>query len=183
MHRTTGFSLFLWIVFLLMAASAAAGEHFHAPRSAAEKALADILWASDYDRGFLDYLFADANRDPKKDRLYAPLVSKGLRAALGAHEKGLPKDVCDGHFRSGRICGYDANPLTCRKDVGEYLYATREKGKAGTIIALVSEGQLIPDDRVVYKIVRQDARWKLDGVFCPGGPKFNFREKEKKTAD
>ncbi len=179
MHPQTRMAWFIGLAFLLVATPLwAANERFRAPRNDAETALSKILWKADYDRGFLDYLFADPNRNPKHDGVYQALVSKKMRESVLAYEKALPKNVCDGKFRSGRMCGYDANPLTCRADVGHYLYATQEKTKAAAIIALISEEQIIPDDRVTYKLVKQGGAWKIDGVLCPNGPGFNYKKPE-----
>jgi len=164
------------LAFLLFAPPlSAANEHFRAPRNDVEGALSKILWKADYDRGFLDYLFADPNRNPKHDGTYSALVTKGLRDSVIAYEKTLPKNVCDGKFRSGRNCGYDANPLTCRTEVGHYLYATQNKPKTAATVALISEEQIIPDDRVTYKLVKQGGVWKIDGILCPNGPAFNAK--------
>ncbi len=177
MHLTTRLGLILGLAFLFFAAPlSAANEHFRGPRSEAERALSKILWKADFDRGFLDYLFADPNRNPKHDVNYAPLVTKNLRASVIAYEKGLPKDLCDGHFRSGRICGFDANPVTCRKEEGAYLYATQGKTKTAVTIALISEDQIIPDDRVTYRLLKQGGAWKIDGILCPSGTAFNYKK-------
>jgi hypothetical protein len=147
---------------------------FHPPVTPAERALDATLRAAEADDGVLDNLL-----EGRGERGYRPTVNYGSRltgsllAAIRRAERDMVRRECGGRYKSGEICGLDYNPITCAQDrVGRRLVATLSDSAGRTRIALASA----PGGPVhaTYTAVEEGGAWKVDGVSCAAGVKFNM---------
>ena len=159
-----------------VAAQSAAEEPFHAARSAQEKALNEILLLSDRDDNLFDFVLKRPWYDAKKDKGYARLFSKGLLAAwAGAEARAVERD-CQGKYIDGEICGLDYSPITCGNATSDkgYRFRTMKADEREATVFSRWTGQEAKADGPQYQLVKEGGGWRLDGVDCGNGAKFNM---------
>jgi hypothetical protein len=166
--------LALTVLALTPAGGFAAIGGFHAPQSVAEKALDRIIARADKDENQLDNLFNRYGPVPVRRRVdYTALLSPALLSAMARHERALVKQDCGGRYRSGEVCGMDSSPITCSQDSAPpYTYKTTATAADMVIIALRWPTE--PKTVATYRLKRFAAAWKVDGVDCAEGDRFNF---------
>ncbi len=160
---------------------------FHIAKSDAEKVLDEILRRADKDRNIFDYVLGHPWYDHEKGTGYSHLFTKNLLRTLAKEEAEFVKYSCDGKYLEGELCGFDYSPITCAQDFSEqgYIYWTKkDNGHKAIIYYLWSladkteeffPGSDITDkNKNFYKLIKDDGHWKLDGVDCGNGAKFNM---------
>jgi hypothetical protein len=171
-------------VFTLLAMAATAAivaetsshESFHAAQSAPEKTLDEIIRRSNNDQNMLDYALKRPWYDAKKNTGYSRLFTKGFLAALAGVESALVKQDCKGHYVEGEICGIDYNPITCGQDSNgnQHLYQTDGESNEAVTISYLWAANDSRADSPLFRLVKDREAWKLDGVACRNGAKFNM---------
>ena len=151
-------------------------ESFHVAQSDAEKALDDILRRYNTDHNMFAYVVGRPWYDAKKDTGYSLLFTKNLLQAVAKAESDAVKDSCGGKYIKGELCGLDFNPITCAQDYSEdgYLYRTIEDDGHKAIMFYLWAGHKPSDARTFYRLIKNGDHWKLDGVDCGNGDKFNM---------
>ena len=164
---------------LILAAGAAfawpaAADTIHPPTSYAERALDGILKHADYDANQLDNLFGGRGQKNFHASVdYGKVLTAPLLAAITAKQKAMVQADCGGAYRKGDICGMDTSPITCAQDISDnYLYRTESSADDRAEIAYFWPGTRNPV--ATYRLVRQAETWKLDGISCADGDRFNF---------
>ena len=156
-----------------VAAVLAASAGFHAPETASERVLDRMLKRAGADEEQLDNLFHRFGPVAAAKRVdYRALLSDGLLDAMRGEERREVQRECGGHYQPNVICGMVSSPITCAQDFpSAYLYRTLAEGADRAIIAFKS-----PDGGLVatYRLKRFSGNWKIDGVECHGGARFNF---------
>jgi hypothetical protein len=152
----------------------ASAESFHPPATAAEKALDQILKRAGKDDDELDNLLGGrGNKSFHRTVDYTAMLTKPLMAAIAAKEQALVQSECGGQYREGDICGLDYSPITCAQDSNDsHLYRTETSAEnyAEVSYDASKDGKAA----VTYRLVRETAGWKIDGIRCNDGDLFNF---------
>ena len=147
-------------VFLIAAAQPAvsADMAFHPASTDAELALDRVLKTADGDRRIPDNLFHRAPVPAALRVVYARLLTPAFLASLRQQERALVQKDCGGVYRSGEICGFDYNPITCAQDVASsFAYETlRDTGKTA----------IIGWQGNTYMLMHERGAWKLARVSC-----------------
>ncbi len=167
-------------IFALSLASAetnskpAARESFHIAQSDAEKILLDIIRRANTDNNIIKYILGRPRYDAKKDTGYSYLFTKTLLQVMAKKESDLVKRSCGGKY-TGKICGIDYNPITCSQDFIDegYLFQTKEDNGHKAVIHFLWT-PFIDDGSTFYILIKDGAHWKLDGINCGNGAKFNM---------
>ena len=162
-------------------------EPFHFARSDAEKALAEILRLYTNDSNMFYYVTGRPYYDAKKDTGYARLFTKNLLQSVGKADSDLIKLEPDGKCVEGYLCGLDYDPIFCAQDSSDngYIYwTTEDDGHKAIIYYLWSWGdktdEFFPgsdktyESKKFYRLIKDDDHWKLDGIDCGDGTKFNM---------
>jgi hypothetical protein len=177
-------SLILFVVLLLAlptawAAEIPAGEPpFHPPQTAAEKALDGIFRLDTTDENLLPFAIGEPWYDPAKDTGYARHFTNPLLKAWRKAQAKLAQADCGGKYEDGQLCGFEFDPIICGQDYPDvFLYRTTKSSKQETIITYtwsqsVEEG--IEIDGPLYRLTKDKGDWKLDGIDCGTGGKFNM---------
>jgi len=149
---------------------------FHPPQTEAEKVLDKIFDLEDKDSNVLFFALGTPAYDPAKDTGYARLFTKALLKAWRKKEADLVQDDCDGKYREGEICGLDFDPIVCGQDrPDKFVFRTIKSGKeSATMIATWREYVKREETFTVYRLVKEEGDWKLDGVDCRNGHTFNM---------
>lgn len=150
-------------------------EPFHIANSDAEKALLDIIRRAIKDDNIIKYVLGTFRLEETKDNIYSRLFTKNFLRAAAKKESDLVKRSCDGEYRIDEICGIDYNPISCAQDFIDegYLFRTKEdNGHKATINFLWTP--FIDKGRRFYRLIKDGDHWKLDGVDCGNGAKFNM---------
>ncbi len=157
-----------------MAFGQAQPARFHRPVTSVERALDATLRAAESDNAVLDNLL-----EGRGERGYRPTVNYGSRltasllAAIRNAERDMVRRECGGRYKSGEICGLDYNPITCAQDrIGRRLLSTvsGSAGRARIALASAPGGPL----HATYAMVDDGGVWRLDGVSCSVGARFNI---------
>ncbi len=148
-------------------------ESFHVAQSEAEKALLDIIRRAVTDDNVIEYVLGTPGYDPKKDSGYSLLFTKKLLRVMAKKESDLVKKECNGKY-TNEICGIDYNPITCSQDFIDegYLFQTKEDTGHKAVIHFLWT-PFIDDGSTFYILIKDGGRWKLDGIGCKVGAKFN----------
>ncbi len=151
-------------------------EPFHIAKTDAEKALDDILRRADKDGNMLEYVLGTSGYNAKIDPGYSRLFSINLLRAVAKAESDVVKRYCDGKYRDDDFCGLDYNPISCIQDSSEegYRYKTTEDDSHKAIIFYQWVGYDPNKARVFYRLIKDGGLWKLDGIDCGNGAKFNM---------
>jgi hypothetical protein len=150
-------------------------ESFHIARSPAEKALDGIIRRADKDDNVIEYVLGTPYYDAKKDDGYSRLFTKKFLRAAAKKEADLVKKSCDGKY-TDEICGLDSSPILCAQDFSEkgYLYRTIEGDGHKAVIYYLWVGDNPDNLKTFYRLIKVGNKWKLDGVHCGNGLKFNM---------
>jgi hypothetical protein len=156
--------------------ASAPARAFHAARSAPEKTLDNILRRAIRDPNIVEFVLATPHCDAKKDTGYAPLFSKPLLKALADAQAALVKHDCGGRYIEGEICGIDHDPILCGQDYPDkgYLFQTSSENRQQAIVSTQWIGGDAQEAHPLYRMARDGGSWKLDGVDCRIGAKFNM---------
>ena len=149
---------------------ASAESHFVPASTVPETALDRILHLADSDGEQLANLLHRPGADGRVD--YAQILTPALIAAMRNTEKQLVQEDCGGKYLQGEICGLDYSPITCAQDTApSYIYHTvLELGDRAVIEYAWPSGKV---PVATYMIVKVRNGWKIDGVTCAHGGKFN----------
>lgn len=154
-------------------------EEYSAPINEAEQVLDSILafgmLASREDRfgPFMDFILGYPKRNTDFDHLYEPFFTPELIEAWRKAEREQVARDCDGRYVEGQLCGLGFNPLTCGQDdpPAGYVYSTDVETEQFMLISSVWKGW--NDPTAVYRMVQREGQWRLDGVLCADGDRFN----------
>ncbi len=173
-RRLTPYIAALLVAGVGRASLAAPAAQFHAPQSAAERALDRIVKRADTDDEQLDNLFHRFGPVPAAKRVdYRAMLSAPLLAAMRGEERRQVQADCGGQYQADGICGLDFSPITCSQDnVPAYQYRTLAATPDTAMIELRWPGE--KNIAATYRLKRMDGAWKIDGVACDGGVRFNF---------
>ncbi len=148
---------------------------FHAPQTPTENVLDQMLKQADKDGSQLDNLFHRFGPIPAGERFdYSAIISNELLTAMRNEERREVQKECGGHYQTDSICGLDFSPITCSQDTGSaYLYRTvlTTADKATVEFSWPEENFVV----ATYRLKRFAGVWKIDGVACYRGLRFNFR--------
>ena len=146
---------------------------FHPPVTPAERALDATLKAADADDSVLDNLLQGrGERDYRPTVDYRSSLTAALLAAIRKAERDMVRRDCGGRYKSGEVCGLDYNPITCAQDrIGQRFVATMSDAAGHSRIVLASAPH--GPGHATYVMVEEAGAWKLDGVSCSAGSRFN----------
>lgn len=172
--------LLVVLTVLSSACIAADKAAFYPPQTEAEHALDGIL-ARDRqgDADMIGYLVQYSERDKSKDANYTAFFTNGFVKAVSAFEKKLVDTQCDGKY-TGELCGHDASYISCGQDTpDEYLYQTEQANDKEATIAAIWSPEYTESIKYksTHRLLKQNGRWKLDGVACANGQSFNFKSR------
>ncbi len=142
----------------------------------------------------LDYIQTWPHQRPDVELQYQNLFTKDFIYGWAREEERLVNIECDGKYDNDRICGLDFVALTCCQDGGGiYLYRTLEESESHAIIAVIwysawPDFQLCREPSydletfnpenynamVLYKLVKRNEAWLLDGLVCSHNKKPYF---------
>lgn len=147
---------------------------FHAPVTPAEKVLDTILARANQDDNLFEFILKRPWYDPAKGSGYENMFSRTLLDEWARAEASMVKESCDGVYREGEICGIDYDPISCSQDPPDaYTYRTKIASNQRVVIA--SMAPYSATGAVNYVFVKTNGKWKLDGVDCGDGVKFNIQ--------
>ncbi len=151
-------------------------EPFHIAKSDAEKILDSIIHLTGKDANMYAYALGLPWYDAKKNTGYSRLFTKNFLRVAAKAELDAVKENCSGEYRDDDICGLDYDIFTCQESTSEkgYLYRTKEDNGQMAIIYYLWVGESIEEDRTFYKLIKDGGNWKLDGIDCGNGVKFNM---------
>ncbi|MCT4626439.1 hypothetical protein [Halodesulfovibrio sp.] len=154
-------------------------DGFSSPINEAELALDAILTfdqlASQDDRfgPFMDFIIGYPERDTTFDHLYKSFFTPALIKAWRTAERDRVMQDCKGEYIDGDLCGLGFNPLSCAQDdpPNGYVYKTQMETDKFILIAAAWKGW--EDPTAIYRMVFEENQWRLDGVICADGDRFN----------
>ena len=146
---------------------------FHLAESAPEKTLDRIIRRSE-EGAFVDDLLKvpGASGGNHQDMFTAPLLK-----AFADVEARVVQENCRGEYVEGPLCGLDGNPVSCGQDSDVRPYVYRTLKQDGRVALVVSHWQGVSPDILLpsYRLVKMGNEWKVDGVQCGDGLKFNMK--------
>ena len=166
----------------LIAGTAAAAPAFHAAQSAAEQALGRMLKADESPVGHLDPTGGVFGHRPltipPPGAPYLKYLTTPLAKAILFAEASAVKANCGGVYKSGELCGMDADPIVCAQDFPDhYLFRTTQSRPSRVVI----EAAWPPDPAAAapitsgsYRLTLSGGIWKIDGISCAGGDSYNW---------
>jgi hypothetical protein len=163
-------------------ALAAAAPAFHPARSAPERGLERILKADEKPPGHIDPTDGAAGHRPltrpPPGAPYLRYLTRPLATAILAAEAGEVKVSCGGVYKSGELCGMDSDPIVCAQDFPDhYLFSTSETGPNRAVIEAAwppDPAGAAPAASGAYRLTLSGGAWKIDGVACAGGDRYNW---------
>jgi hypothetical protein len=165
----------------LAAGSASAAPAFHPARTGAEQALARILKLGGDKPDQVDPAIGAPGRRPRTTppagAAYLRYVTKPLAVAILAAEAHEVKANCGGVYKSGELCGMDADPIICAQDFPEsYLFRTTRGGPSLAVVeaAWPPEQGAQAKANAAYRLKLAGGVWKIDGVSCAAGDAYNW---------
>jgi hypothetical protein len=146
---------------------------YHAPVTAAEKALDGYIIKAGNDPYVLNNLFHGTPLpDPSKAVDYTTMLTPALIAAMTKEQNAQLQQGCGGKYIDGQSCGINFNPIQCGQDESPaYLYDTLSNSPQTVTIASKWPDQ---SDIHTYRLVNSAGTWKIDGVSCAGTLSFNM---------
>ena len=172
-----------WAAGLAVSAGAAAGAPaFHPAQSAAERALERILKADEKPPGQIDPTDGAAGHRPRTTpppgAPYLKYLTRPLATAILAAEAREVKANCGGVYKTGELCGMESDPVVCAQDFPDhYLFRTKEAGPNRVVIEAAwppDHAGAAPSASGAYGLVLGGGVWKIDGVSCAGGDRYNW---------
>lgn len=165
----------------LAAGAASAKPAFHPAQTTPERTLAQILKLDGDKPDLVDPATDSPGRHPRTTpapgAAYLKYLTTPLAVAILTAEARLVKANCGGVYKSGELCGMDADPIICAQDFpASYLVRTTQSGPALVVI----EAAWPPDKGAqstasgVYRLKLIGGVWKIDGVSCGGGDAYNW---------
>lgn len=149
---------------------------FHAANTQAEKTLDAIIKQSETDENMIEYILNRPGYDPSKDNGYSHLFTPALLKAWTDKEANLLRQDCGGKYIDGEICGIDYSPITCGQDiVGGHFYRTLNSSANTTSTVMAATSPQPDSSGAIYRLVRDEEGWKLDGVDCGANIRFNAK--------
>jgi hypothetical protein len=155
---------------------AASSLPFHKAQTAQEKTLESLFHQAEEKSGFIfSVLRREPLTDEEKDRANNLFTDK-LVEAWRDKEKNEVKRTCSGHSVEGEICGLDYDPLLCAQDDndGLFLFQTEREDSDQVIISMRWNDNAPSSSLGSYRLIKEDNKWKLDGVACANGGRFNM---------
>ena len=165
----------------LAAGSASAKPAFHPAATPAEQTLARILKLDGDKPGQIDPTNGVAGRRPRTTpptgAAYLKYLTTPLAIAILAAEAREVKASCGGVYKSGELCGMDADPIICAQDFPQsYLFRTTGSGPGLAVV----EAAWPPDkgaqatSNAAYRLKLTAGAWKIDGISCAAGDAYNW---------
>jgi len=167
----------------LAAGAASATPAFHPAQSPAEQALARILKLDENPPGAVDPVGAEGasgrrpRTTPPPGAPYLKHLTTPLATAILAQEARAVKASCGGVYKSGELCGLDADPIICAQDFPDsYLFRTVQSGPSLAVV----EAAWPPDSGAQttrsgsYRLALSGGVWKIDGIACAAGDRYNW---------
>ena len=166
---------------IALTAAAAAAPTFHAAQSPAEQALGRILKADEHPPGHIDPADGAVGHRPRTapppGAPYLKYLTTPLARAVLVAEAADVKANCGGVYKSGELCGMDADPIVCAQDFPDhYLFRTTESGPSLVVIeaAWPPDQGAQPSRSGAYRLTLSGGVWKIDGIACAGGDSYNW---------
>lgn len=154
----------------LLSAKPNEGALFHAAETESEKWLDNVLRQPER----VERTQSNAAGRQKSDAFF----SKELQGSWRKREEGAVAKNCGGSENEGELCGLDFDPLICAQDDNDGQYLYRTESQAGGVVHISmrwKESEDISQALALYRIVRKDKRWMIDGIKCHHGEQFNMR--------
>lgn len=143
---------------------------FHSPQTEQEQMLDKMLRASETDGDALAQLLGRPGAKGHLD--YSQILTPKLIAAIRKAERALVRQDCGGKYRKDEVCGIDFDPVTCSQDTSPgYLYHTILDLGPKVVIEYAWPGQTA--STAVYTLVKRADGWRIDGITCATGDKYN----------
>ena len=93
-------------------------------------------------------------------------------ASIRKAERALVQQDCGGKYRKDEVCGMDFDPITCSQDSSpNYLYHTILDLGPKVVIEYAWPNE--NKSAAVYTLVKQQDGWRIDGITCATGDKYN----------
>jgi hypothetical protein len=144
--------------------------HFHPPQTEQEQALDKMLHATETDGDALAQLLGRPGAKGHLD--YARILTPKVIASIRKAERALVRQDCGGKYRKDEVCGIDFDPITCAQDSSPaYLYHTILDLGPKVVIEYKSPDQTA--SAAVYTLVKAPDGWRIDGITCATGDKYN----------
>lgn len=167
---------------ILTARTAAAAPAFHAPQSDAERALGRMLKADEKPPGHLDPTGGSPGHRPRTTpppgAPYLKSLTPPLATAILAAEAKAVKANCGGVYKTGELCGMDADPIVCAQDFpNHYLFRTTQSGPTRVVIDAAwppDHAGAQPSTSGSYRLTFSGGAWKIDGISCAEGDGYNW---------
>lgn len=164
--------------------AAAAAAAFHAAQSAPEQTLGAILKADENPRAHVDPTGGAVGRRPltapPPGAPYLKYLTTPLATAILVAEARQVKANCGGVYKSGELCGMDADPIICAQDFPDhYLFRTLQSAPSLVVIeaARPPDPGAQPTRSGAYRLTLSGRAWKIDGISCADGETYNWSTK------
>jgi len=173
----------IWAAGLALTAAPAVGAPaFHPAQSPAERALGRILKADEKPPGHIDPTDGAAGHRPRvtppPGAPYLKFLTRPLATAILAAEARAVKANCGGLYKAGELCGMESDPIVCAQDFPDhYLFRTKEPGPNRAVIEAAwppDHAGAAPSASGAYRLILSAGVWKIDGVSCAGGDRYNW---------
>jgi hypothetical protein len=169
-------------VIALTAGTAAAAAAFHAAQSAAEQALGRVLKADESPVGQVDPTGGAVGHrpltTPPPGAPYLKYLTTPLAKAILVAEASQVKANCGGVYKSGELCGMDADPIVCAQDFPDhYLFRTTQSGPSRVVIEAAwppDQAGAQPTASGAYRLTLRGGAWKIDAISCAEGDSYNW---------
>ena len=166
----------------LAAGTAAAAPAFHAAQSGAEQALGRILKADARPAGRIDPTGGTVGHrpltTPPPRAPYLEYLTTPLATAILAAEAREVKANCGGIYKSGELCGMDADPIVCAQDFPDhYLFRMTQSGPTRVVVDAAwppDQAGAAPSTSGSYRLTLSGRGWKIDGIACAEGDRYNW---------
>jgi hypothetical protein len=170
-----GFVAFCMMGDVCLAAIPNQKQTFHAARTTQEKTLAHILQQSEKQEGLMNGMLERVKLNEKQIVMVRKFFTPNMVNAWQQENKRIAEQDCGGAFLEENSCGFDYDPLLCAQDDndGKFIYRTEYQSSKQTLISMQWDGQPITEPVARYRLIKSAGQWKLDGVACAIGGRFN----------
>lgn len=155
-----------------MAATPVLALHFHLPQTAAEETLDHIIRYAENGEVEAD-LMGESKRSTQK---YQNMFTENLLKSLAVIQVCQTQEKCGIPALEGQIYGMDENPVSCQQDMDDlpYVYKTLYQDDSAAILIMHWQSQLASADGPLYKLVKTENSWHLDGIRCDEDLSFHW---------
>lgn len=149
-------------------------ESFHVAQSDAENALDGILHLYNNDNNMHRYVLGTPEYDAKKDTGYSRLFTKSFLQTFAKKQSEAVKNECDSKYDDK--CRHLFSPFVCSQNFSSPGYTVQTMKNDGRKALIFYEwlGNTPKIAKTLYRLVKVRGEWKLDGIDCGDGTKFNM---------